>query len=234
MSKMAEKDKVILHGMWASPYSKRVELALNFKGIPYEYVEEDLRNKSELLLQYNPVHKKVPVLVHNGNAIAESIVILEYIDETWKHGPNLLPADSYRRAQARFWSTFIQDQLVEATFLVVKTDGEAQQKAVDQVYEKLNVLENGMKTYLAERDAKVESNFGIVEIVFSALFGCYKAHEEVLGTKFIVPEKFPVLFSWLMGIAEVEAVKKATPPHEKVVGILQLFRQSALKSSAAA
>jgi len=125
-------------------------------------------------------------------------------------------------------------QLVEATFLVVKTDGEAQQKAVDQVYEKLNVLENGMKTYLAERDAKVESNFGIVEIVFSALFGCYKAHEEVLGTKFIVPEKFPVLFSWLMGIAEVEAVKKATPPHEKVVGILQLFRQSALKSSAAA
>jgi len=112
MSKMAEKDKVILHGMWASPYSKRVELALNFKGIPYEYVEEDLRNKSELLLQYNPVHKKVPVLVHNGNAIAESIVILEYIDETWKHGPNLLPADSYRRAQARFWSTFIQDQVI--------------------------------------------------------------------------------------------------------------------------
>jgi len=113
---MAEQEKVILHGMWASPYAKRVELALNFKGIPYEYVEEDLRNKSELLLKYNPVHKKVPVLVHNGKAIAESMVILQYIDETWKDAPNLLPNDSYRRAQARFWCSFIQDQVINYLF----------------------------------------------------------------------------------------------------------------------
>ncbi|KAJ1401622.1 Thioredoxin-like superfamily [Sesbania bispinosa] len=232
---MAEQSKVILHGMWASPYAKRVELALELKGIPYEYVEEDLANKSDLLVKYNPVYKKVPVLVHNGKAIAESLVILEYIDETWKDGPKLLPDDPYKRSQVRFWSNFIQDQLFETTFLVLTTEGEAQQKSVDKVYEKLNLLEDGMKTFFVDGNPGVnENNAGILDIVFCSLFGAYKAQEEVIGLKLIVAEKFPVLYSWLMTLVELQAVKKAAPPHDKAVEVLQRFRQNALKSSTAA
>ncbi|KAL9401677.1 hypothetical protein Peur_005526 [Populus x canadensis] len=33
---MEETDRVTLHGMWASSYSKRVEMALKIKGMPYE------------------------------------------------------------------------------------------------------------------------------------------------------------------------------------------------------
>ncbi|XAR50056.1 Glutathione transferase [Bertholletia excelsa] len=105
---MAKENKVILHGMWISSYAKRVELALKAKGIPFEYVEEDLSNKSPRLLEYNPVHKKVPVLVHNGKRIAESLVILEYIDETWNNERRLLPDDPYKRAKVRFWAAFLQ------------------------------------------------------------------------------------------------------------------------------
>ena len=110
---MGEENEVKLHGMWASTYCKRVELALRVKGIPYEYIEEDLSNKSQLLLKYNPVHKKVPVLVHNGKPIVESSIILEYIDETWKNSPSLLPEDAYERAKVRFWASFIQQQVKE-------------------------------------------------------------------------------------------------------------------------
>ena len=46
---MEEENKVTLHGMWASPYVKRVELALKVKGIPYKYVKEYVTNKNELL-----------------------------------------------------------------------------------------------------------------------------------------------------------------------------------------
>jgi glutathione S-transferase len=115
---MEEEQKVKLYGMWASTYVKRVEVALRAKGIACEYIEEDLSNKSQALLQYDPVHNEVPVLVHNGKPITESSIILEYIDETWKQAPRLLPDDPYQRAKVRFWASFIQQQVKDHNNIV--------------------------------------------------------------------------------------------------------------------
>ena len=102
-----------LYGSWASPFCLVVEMALQLKGIPYTYQEENIADKSESLLRHNPIHKKIPVLLHNGRPIAESLVILEYIEETWKE-TSLLPSDPYERARFRFWIAFLYDKVLNS------------------------------------------------------------------------------------------------------------------------
>ncbi|KAK4750430.1 hypothetical protein SAY87_003912 [Trapa incisa] len=230
---MAGEGRVTLHGTWASPYSKRVELALKVKGIEYEYVEEDLMNKSSLLLQYNPVHKKIPILVHNGKPIVESMVILEYIEETWSDGPRLLPEDPYERAKIRFWATFLHQQVFEVLVLVLKTDGEAQAKAMEQLHEKLKLLEEGIKgSFPGGSPAVNGENMGLLDIVVCSYFGPYKVHEEVLGLKYLDSEKYPLVTSWVKSLVQYPAVKESTPPHEKSVALVRYFREKALQSPA--
>lgn len=77
-------DEVVLLDFWPSMLGMRVRIALAEKGINYEYKEQDLWRKTPLLLQMNPVHKMIPVLIHNGKPVCESLVIVQYIDEVWK------------------------------------------------------------------------------------------------------------------------------------------------------
>ncbi|GKV52990.1 hypothetical protein SLEP1_g59540 [Rubroshorea leprosula] len=57
--------------------------------------------------EMNPIHKKVPMLVHNGKPICVSLIQVQYIDEVWKDKAPLLPSDPHARAQAWFWADYV-------------------------------------------------------------------------------------------------------------------------------
>ena len=109
--------KVVLLNFWPSPFGLRVKIALAEKGIKYEYKEEDLKNKSPLLLEMNPINKQIPVLIHNGKPVCESLIIVQYIDEVWNDESRFLPSDPYQRAQARFWADFVDKKVPFIQFL---------------------------------------------------------------------------------------------------------------------
>ena len=84
---------------WVCPYCMRVRIALAEKGLSYTEREVDLARKPPELLDVNPANG-VPVVVDEGVAIPESLVILEYLEDRYPEPP-LLPPDAAGRARAR-------------------------------------------------------------------------------------------------------------------------------------
>ena len=109
---MAKNGEIKLLGTAASPYVNRVQFVLNLKSIDYEFIEENLACKSELLLTSNPVYKKIPVLFHaNEPPICESLVIIEYLDEFQPDVHRILPSVPMDRANNRFWANYVDNKV---------------------------------------------------------------------------------------------------------------------------
>lgn len=100
---------IILHNYFRSSTSYRVRIALALKGVDYQYVSHHLRHGGHRLppfLEVNP-QGLVPALVwSDGTVIAQSLAIIEFLDETIPEPP-LLPADARGRARVRMLSQMI-------------------------------------------------------------------------------------------------------------------------------
>ncbi|KAK9152970.1 hypothetical protein Sjap_000450 [Stephania japonica] len=159
-----ESSSLTLLDFWPSPYGIRVRLALSLKDIPYTYKEEDLQNKSPLLLNSNPVHKQIPVLIHNDKPVSESLIIIQYIDETWPHNPpKLMPDDPYERAQARFWADYVDKNVYKLGRRVCLSKGDEErerERARGELCECLKVLEG----VLGEREYFGGGGVGLVDV----------------------------------------------------------------------
>ncbi|KAG2690699.1 hypothetical protein I3760_09G201500 [Carya illinoinensis] len=218
---MAEDHEVVVFGVWGSAYSRRVETALKLKGVPYKYIEEDLSKKSPSLLKYNPIHKKIPVLVHNGKPIVESLVILEYIDETWQEGYSLLmPKDPYQRALARFWAKFIDDKCFPAIVKACWGEEQEREKAGEEAAELLKLLEKELQ----EKRFFGGENIGMVDIAANVIGFSLGAHEEASGVKLMTREKFPKLCNWRDEfMSKSAAIKKDGPSEEEFISIVRNY-----------
>lgn len=98
-----------LHNFFRSSTSTRVRVALNLKGLAYDYVPYVLRDGQTRTPEYlakNP-QGLVPTLEReDGSFLTQSMAIIEWLDETYPTPP-LLPADADGRARVRALSQLI-------------------------------------------------------------------------------------------------------------------------------
>jgi maleylpyruvate isomerase len=105
--------KLVLHNYWRSSASHRVRIGLGLKRLSYEYVAVDIARgaqHAEVYRAKNPI-AQVPALEITEDSgerrtIAQSLPILEYLEERWPEVP-ILPGDPYLRARARMLAELV-------------------------------------------------------------------------------------------------------------------------------
>ncbi|KAH9717105.1 glutathione S-transferase U25 [Citrus sinensis] len=202
-------ENVVFLGFWPSSFAMRVKIALAEKGVKYESKEENLFDKSPLLLEMNPVDKKIPVLIHDGKPICESLIIIQYIDEVWQHKSPLMPSDPYLRSQARFWADYVDKNIYGIGKRIWSGKGEDQEAAKKEM---IGFLKN-MEAELGDKHFFGGESIGFVDVAlvpFTTWFYTY----ETFGN-FSIEAECPKLIAWAKRCSQKESVSASlADPHD--------------------
>jgi len=98
--------KSIFYSSIRSPHCLKIGMILTEKQIPFERVEIDLRakqQKTDAFLAINPAGQ-VPVYVDDYGAHADSLIIMQHLDQLVPDPPRLFPDDAQPPAPIGMWS----------------------------------------------------------------------------------------------------------------------------------
>ncbi len=104
--------EIVLRGYFRSSTTYRVRIALNLKGLEYGQEPVDLLTRENLAPKFRALNRfgSVPSLSINDAHCAQSLAIIEMLDERWPH-PAFLPTEPMARAKAREWAFAIATEL---------------------------------------------------------------------------------------------------------------------------
>lgn len=154
------------------PYVQRAAIVLAEKGVPFERRDIDLSNKPGWFLKVSPLGK-TPALLVGDEAIFESAVICEYLEETAL--PRLHPANALRRAQHRSWMEFGSALLNSIAAFYSAADETALLKRAAEIRARLVQIEAALDAgpYFAGE------SFSIVDAVFGPVFRYFDVFDEI-------------------------------------------------------
>jgi glutathione S-transferase len=215
-------NRLVLMSHTLCPYVQRAAIVLAEKSIDVQRIDIDLRNKPDWFLKISPLGK-TPVLQVGDEAIFESAVICEYLDET--RLPKLHPVDALERAQHRAWMEFGSALLnVIAGFYSAPDERTLLAKSAE-LTAKFVQIEATLKTgpYFAG------STFSMVDAVFGPIFRYFDVFDAIADFGWFA--NTPKVCAWRRALAVRDSVKNAVGP--EYPALLRLFlshRNSALSA----
>jgi glutathione S-transferase len=101
----------LLYNAPQSTCSQRVRYALHAKGLPFEERRLDLFSGDQLKPDYLAINPNgvVPALVHDGVAVIDSAVILEYLEDIVPAAAPMRPAEPAEAARMRAMMRFVDE-----------------------------------------------------------------------------------------------------------------------------
>lgn len=200
------------------PYVQRAAIVLAEKGVPFERLDVDLSAKPAWFLALSPLGK-TPVLSVDGEALFESAVICDYLDETLP--PRLHPEDALARARERAWVEFGSAVLGGIATLYNAADDlalAAARAALRARFEQVEAVLPDAGPWFAG------ARFGLVDAAFGPVFRYFE----------VIPEEgmfdgLPRVRAWGRALAGRASVKEAVAAdYSERLRVFLVGRKSAL------
>lgn len=203
------------------PYVQRAAIVLAEKAVAFTRREVDLSRKPAWFNAVSPLGK-TPVLLAGGQAVFESAVICEYLDDT--HAPRLHPHDALQRARHRAWMEFGSALLNTIAGFYNAADDAALQARRSDLAGRLAQLERELDPdgpYFAG------PGFSMVDAVFAPVFRYLDAFEQSGQESFA--DGLPRLRAWRAALSARPSVRQAvTPDYPRALDQFLRARGSAL------
>ncbi len=182
------------------PYVQRAAIVLAEKGVPFERRDIDLANKPDWFLALSPLGK-TPLLQVGDQALFESAVICEYLDET--EAPRLHPPDPLRRARHRAWVEFGSALLNAIGTFYNAADDAALAVAAQDIHRRFAQVE----AVLGEGPWFDGEGFGLVDAAFGPVFRYLDVFDGI--GDFGLMAGLPRVARWRAALAQRPSVREA-------------------------
>jgi len=206
LKSQAEADKLILYSFRRCPFAIRVRMVLEEKNLPYELIEENLKQLSPQLKSLHP-EARVPLLVHHlhgkQHVIYQSTIITEYLDDMYRDVP-LMTEDAVERMEIRLW-TYWCDQIFKKDLDVFKyKKSELSESERESLYARLHSYFTKWDDALRNKDFLLANRLTLADIHLFPFARQFLAIKDLAGF-----EKYTNIQRWLASLCSRPSFARA-------------------------